>query len=141
MKRTEARKLAFELLFEHEFEFYDNMSQTLDTAAEEREIDGGDAYVKKVTLGVEEHIKELDGIIGKYAVGYKIDRISHVSRSILRLALYEILYVEDVPAGAAINEAVELAKTYEGEESGAFVNGILGEFVRKENIIKIPEEF
>ena len=131
MKRTEARKQAFELLFEHEFGVNDKIAQTVDCAVEERGLDD-DAYVRKVTFGIEERREELDEIIKKYAVGYKINRISCVSRSILRLAIYEILYVEDVPAGAAINEAVELAKKYESEDAGAFINGILGEFVRSE---------
>ena len=82
--------------------------------------------------GVHEKTDELDAYIAKYAVGWKVDRISKIAVSILRLSMYEILYMPDVPDGASINEAVEFTKRYDSKESSVFVNGILGNFVRTE---------
>ncbi len=88
-------------------------------------------YIGEVVRGIEEKQEELDGYIAKYAIGWNIDRISRLARSIMQLAMYEILYVEDVPTSAAINEAVELTRKYEDEDVVSFVNGILGSFARE----------
>ena len=80
--------------------------------------------------GIREKQEELDGYIGKYAVNWSVSRISKVARAILHVAMYECLYVQDVPVSAAINEAVELARKYEDEDVVAFVNGVLGSFAR-----------
>lgn len=88
-------------------------------------------YIGDVVRGIEEKHEELDGYISKYAIGWNIDRISRLARSIMQLAMYEILYVEDVPTSAAINEAVELTRKYEDEDVVSFVNGILGSFARE----------
>lgn len=88
-------------------------------------------YIGDVVRGIEEKHEELDGYIAKYAIGWNIDRISRLARSIMQLAMYEILYVEDVPTSAAINEAVELTRKYEDEDVVSFVNGILGSFARE----------
>lgn len=89
-------------------------------------------YIRKAVTGVYEHRDELDRIIEKYSKGWKIHRISKTAAAILRVAIYEMLYMEDVPVGAAINEAVELAKGYEEKETVSFINGILGSFARAE---------
>ena len=90
------------------------------------------AYITRLVKGVDEHAAELDGYIAKYAKGWKFSRIPLVASAIMRVAMYEILYMEDIPNGAAINEAVEIAKRYETQEVVSFVNGILGSFVRAE---------
>ena len=82
--------------------------------------------------GVYEHGAELDGYISKYAIGWSFSRISRMAAAVMRVAMYEILYMPDIPAAAAINEAVELSKHYETQETAAFINGILGAFVRGE---------
>ena len=82
--------------------------------------------------GVDEHAAELDGYIAKYAKGWSFSRIPLVASAIMRVAMYEILYMQDVPNSAAINEAVEIAKKYETPETVKFINGILGSFVRQE---------
>ena len=92
------------------------------------------AYINEVTLGVASHLEELDGFVEKYAVGWKPERISKTALAVLRVAMYEIRYVADVPAAAAINEAVELAKGYDEPETVAFINGVLGAFVRGDGI-------
>ena len=89
-------------------------------------------YIRRLVKGVDEHAAELDGYIEKYAKGWKFSRIPLVASAIMRVAMYEILYMQDIPNGAAINEAVEIAKKYETPEIVKFINGILGSFVRQE---------
>ena len=89
-------------------------------------------YITELVKGVDAHGPELDGYISKYAVGWSFDRISRMAAAVMRVAMYEILYMPEIPAGAAINEAVEGAKRYETPETAAFINGILGSFVRGE---------
>ena len=89
------------------------------------------AYIRKLVEGVGEHGYELDEYISKYAIGWNLGRISKTARAIMQLAMYECLYVHDVPVSAAINEAVELTRKYEDEDVVAFVNGILGAFARE----------
>lgn len=91
-------------------------------------------YIRQVVEGVYTHFAELDDYIARYAIGWSFQRIPRVAASIMRVAMYEILYCDDVPNSAAINEAVELSKYYEDEELTKFINGILGSFVRGEQI-------
>ena len=93
-------------------------------------------YIRSIVMGVAEHAPELDGYIAKYARGWKFSRIPLVASAIMRVATYEILYMPEIPNGAAINEAVEIAKHYETPETVKFINGILGSFVRQE----LPDE-
>ncbi len=90
------------------------------------------AYIRRLVRGVDEHGAELDGYIEKYAKGWKFSRIPLVASAIMRVAMYEVLYMPDVPNAAAINEAVEIAKKYETPETVKFINGILGSFSRQE---------
>jgi len=89
-------------------------------------------YITALVTGVCEHAAELDGYIDKYAVGWKFGRISRTASAIMKTAMYEVLYMPDIPDRAAINEAVELAKRYESPETVSFVNGLLGTFARTE---------
>lgn len=89
-------------------------------------------YIRRLVCGVEEHAAELDGYISKYAKGWSFSRIPLVASAVMRVAMYEILYMQDIPNGVAINEAVEIAKKYETPETVKFINGILGSFVREE---------
>ena len=89
-------------------------------------------YIRRLVRGVGEHGAELDGYIEKYAKGWKFSRIPLVASAIMRVAMYEVLYMPDVPNAAAINEAVEIAKKYETPETVKFINGILGSFSRQE---------
>lgn len=93
-------------------------------------------YIRKAVQGVAVHGYELDQYIEKYSKGWKFERIPLVAGAIMRLAMYEILYMPEIPNGAAINEAVEIAKKYESPEVVRFINGILGSFLRAE----LPEE-
>lgn len=93
-------------------------------------------YIKTLVLGVYEHCAELDDYISELAIGWKFSRLPRVAVAILRVAMYEMLYMPDVPHAAAINEAVEIAKGYEDKEVVSFINGILGTFQRE----KLPQE-
>ena len=89
-------------------------------------------YIRRLVSGVAEHAAELDTYIEKYAQGWRFERISLVASAIMRVAMYEILYMPDIPNGVAINEAVEIAKKNESPEVVRFMNGILGSFLREE---------
>ena len=89
-------------------------------------------YIRAIVTGVAEHAPELDGYISQYAVGWSFARIPRMASSIMRTAMYEMLYMPDIPNAAAINEAVEIAKNYEPPEVVSFLNGILGSFARAE---------
>lgn len=84
------------------------------------------AYAESICAGVREHEEALDKLIAQYAIGWTVDRMPRVDICILRVALYEMLYREDVPDSVAINEAVELAKRFGGEHSASYINGVLG---------------
>ncbi len=100
---------------------------------------GSVEYITRVVTGVEEHGAELEEIISRYSKGWRLKRIDRVAAAILRVCVYEILYLPDVPNGAAINEAVEIAKGYVDDDVVKFINGILGSFVR-ESFPAPPEE-
>lgn len=98
--------------------------------------DGELGYITTLVRGVGSHGAELDGYIAKYAKGWKFSRIDRVASAIMRVTMYEILYMPDIPNKVAINEAVEIAKKYLDEDVVKFINGILGSFVRME----LPEQ-
>lgn len=91
-------------------------------------------YISALVKGVYLHGPELDDYIARYAIGWNFSRLPRVAVAIMRVAMYEILYMQDIPNAAAINEAVELMKHYDEPEVVSFINGILGSFVRKEQI-------
>ena len=146
MVRNTAREIAIHLSYELSFtdktidELLDERltADTFSTLAEEDPIytEAPNAkqadYIRRLVKGVDEHAAELDGYIAKYAKGWSFSRIPLVASAIMRVAMYEILYMQDVPNSAAINEAVEIAKKYETPETVKFINGILGSFVRQE---------
>ena len=90
------------------------------------------AYICKLVKGISEHSYELDQYVEKYSKGWRFERIPLVAGAIMRVAMYEILYMPEIPNAAAINEAVEIAKKYETPETVKFINGILGSFSRQE---------
>jgi len=94
-----------------------------------------DAFLKRLVSGVLEHCQELDRLIEQYSKNWRLDRINMIDRNILRIALFELFYCEDIPPKVSINEAIDLGKRYGSEDSGSFINGILdriqNEVVRK----------
>lgn len=93
-------------------------------------------YIRTVVAGVGAHGAELDGYIEKYAIGWQFDRIPRVAAAIMRVAMFELLYMPEIPRRTAIFEAVKIAEKYEDKKVVAFMNGILGSFLRTE----LPEE-
>lgn len=130
MTRREARELAFTLLFEKTFT-KDSMSDILQNAGEARDIQPDD-FALNLVQGTEQHLAELDETISAFSHSWKKERISRVALSLMRLALYEMRYEDSIPVSVSINEAVELAKKYGGEEDAAFINGVLGAIARQE---------
>ena len=146
MTRTAARELAIQLCFaassagvepdelaERFFEpsYYESLSEEQELFREypdEQQM----AYIRRVTSLVGEHREEIDALIERYAKGWRVERISRTALAVLRCAVCEILYMEDIPNAAAINEAVELCKGYDEPDTVAFVNGVLGGIVRGE---------
>ena len=144
MTRANARELAAHLIYGREFtgeepeqvvavrlnrEYYPALSQENDVYAD-RPSKAQLSYIDNVVTGVSNRTEALNEIIARYSIGWDISRISRLTRCILQLAVFEILYVEDVPSGVAAAEAVRIAKKYDGDDTGAFVNGILGAFIR-----------
>ena len=146
MVRNTAREIAIHLSYELSFtdKAVDTLlnerltAETFATLAAEDEIyqESPNAkqadYIRRLVKGVDEHGAELDGYIAKYAKGWNFARIPLVASAIMRVAMYEILYMPDIPNSVSINEAVEIAKKYETPETVKFSNGILGSFVRQE---------
>ena len=147
MTRANARELAVHLIYERSFtgedpdqvisnrlnkEYYGLLS-TENQVYTERPSRAQMAYLDCVVGGVANRIDDLNAVIQKFSIGWDVSRISKLARAILQLAISEILYVEDVPTGVAISEAVRIAKLYDGDDTGAFVNGILGAYARSLN--------
>ena len=124
MTRREAREAVFSLLFETEFRADEDTAEIFAVSCEERELTPND-YIKNTYRGIQEHKAELDEKIAAHAHGWKTERLTRVSRSILRLAAYEMLYCADIPASVSLNEAIELAKKFEDEKARPFINGVL----------------
>ncbi len=129
MTRKEAREEAFILIFEKEFNPAP-LEEILECAKEARDIEPDD-YIRKVFFGVFENIELLDEAISSNLVGWSIKRISKTSLAVLRLAVYEIKFYEEIPVSVSINEAVELCKKYATKDDASFVNGILASVVRE----------
>ena len=144
MTRGNARELAVHLIYAREFtgeepasvvevrlnkEYYSKLASE-NQVYEDRPSRVQRAYIDQVVSGVANRTEELNEIIQKYSIGWDVTRISRLTRTIIQLAIFEILNVEDVPTGVAISEAVRIAKMYDGDDTGSFVNGILGTFAR-----------
>jgi len=122
LSRRKARKQAFLVLYQSDV----NVSPVEATFERWRSYRGDlDEYAVRLARGVEQGKEELDALLSEVSVGWPVHRMSAVDRTVLRLALYEMLFVEDVPPDVAVNEAVELAKGFSSEEAPAFVGGVL----------------
>ena len=144
MTRANARELALHLIYSQSFtgdepddvvslrldkEYYKKLSSE-NEVYEERPSRAQLVYIDGVVSGVANRVEELNAEIQKFSVGWDVSRISRLTRCVMQLAIYEIQNVSDVPTGVAISEAVRLAKKYDGDDTGAFVNGILGSYAR-----------
>ena len=124
-QRRAAREAVLALLFETEYHEDEAPEAILLRAAEARGIDTKDRYIRKEYFGIMENLATIDALLGRHAKGWRTDRLSRVSRAILRLGTYELVFVEKIPAPVAINEAVELAKKYDDPKARSFINGVL----------------
>ena len=146
MTRADARELAVHLIYGREFtgeepehvvsvrlqkEYYAQLAQENDIYSD-RPGKNQLNYIDTVVSGVAVRTEELNQEIAQYSIGWDVTRISRLTRAIMQLAIFETLYMDDVPVGVAVSEAVRLAKKYDGDDTGAFVNGILGAFARKQ---------
>ena len=144
MTRANARELAVHLIYGRVFtgeepeqvvstrldkEYYEKLAAENEVYSD-RPSRAQLRYIDTVVSGVANREEDLNAQISKFSIGWDISRISKLARCILQLAIFEILYVEDVPTGVAVSEAVRLAKKYDSDETGSFVNGILGSFAR-----------
>lgn len=130
MSRREIRDNAFKLVFEQLLRD-DDVNELYEIAEEVEEITVNDD-VKRIVGGTVEHSQEIDGIISGYSKSRSISRISRLNLAILRIALYEAIYDDNIPVNVAISEAVNLAKTYAYQEDISFINGVLGAFARSQ---------
>lgn len=135
-KRRQSRELALQWLYQIDIAG----TSAEETIAAEGEWVPDSAEVREfaeiLVKGVQDRIEELDNLIREFAAGWTIDRLAILDRNILRIALFEILHLPEIPHRVSINEAVDLAKNFSTVESGRFVNGILGTFVRNRKIAK-----
>ena len=144
MTRADARELAVHLIYGRDFtgeeptqvitvrlqkEYYAQLALENEVYSD-RPSKNQLRYIDTVVAGVANRAEELNDEIRKYSIGWDISRISRLTRAIMQLAIFESLYVEDIPVGVAVSEAVRLAKKYDGDDTGSFVNGILGSFAR-----------
>lgn len=132
LTRREEREQAFILLFEKSFNPETEISELYETAVE-NEIISDSAFSKTLAERVTENVGDIDAVIEKYSVKWKMNRISKVSLAVMRLAICEMKYFDDIPVGASINEAVELCKKYAAKDDYSFVNGILSSVAKEEN--------
>ncbi|MBK0418155.1 transcription antitermination factor NusB [Leucobacter sp. CSA1] len=127
--RTKARKRALDMLYQADVRderLSAIVNAEADRASGEPDRMASWLYAREIVDGVQDHREEIDELIASYAQGWTLERMPNIDRALLRLATWEILHNDEVPAAVAIDEAVELAKEYSTDDSGRFVNGVLG---------------
>ena len=129
LTRREEREQAFILLFEKSFNTESSVEELLELAKELAMFEDYEFSSKLIHTACD-NIEQIDEYISNNSKGWKINRISKVALAVIRLALAEILYIDDIPDGVTVNEAVELAKKYSTPEDASFINGLLGTVVR-----------
>lgn len=132
MSRRELREHIFKILFQVEFNSIEEMQEQSALYFDDIALNDGKekTYILEKLNSIVERIPEIDQKINEYSEGWKVDRLGKVELSVIRLAVYELLYDEDIPTGVAINEAVELAKTFGSDSAPAFINAVLGKISR-----------
>lgn len=134
MSRKTAREVTMKLVFAKMFdgECEETYQEVLDKSGiKEAPTEEDICYSQEVLKGIEEHEAEIDALIDEIAIGWRIERMPKVDLSVLRIAIYEMVYRDDIPHGVSINEAVELAKQFGGERSSAYINGMLGTLAKR----------
>ena len=137
--RHQARERALQILFQ--YDIHGKPGLWLDMFWKENEVpDEVKAFAERLVAGVLDKKKELDALIGKYAINWKISRMPVVDRNILRAGVYELLWMDDVPAKVTVNEAIELAKSFGDDDASKFVNGILDQVLTKESRLEAKRQ-
>ncbi|MBH5318061.1 transcription antitermination factor NusB [Paenibacillus sp. GSMTC-2017] len=141
MKRRLSREITVSSLYQLEMNevtaseaiemLMEELRQENEIEADPSEIGSTDEFVRELVNGVLENKQVIDGMLQQFLTGWQVDRLSRVDRQVLRLACYEMVFRDDVPPVAAINEAIEVAKHFGTEESGKFVNGVLGKLLQE----------
>lgn len=135
VSRRKSREVALQVLFQVDVggadpeEAFQRMVKEFKVPGKARD------FSRRLVFGVLEHLSTVDGIIASISRDWNLNRMANVDKNIMRLALFEILYCDDIPSSVSVNEAIELAKIYGGEESSRFVNGILGK------VVENPEDY
>jgi N utilization substance protein B len=135
MGRHEQREQLFKLLFRVEFNTPDDMPEQVKLFFQDDEIEYTEAAMEAIQskfAKVSKKLSEIDGLLNEKAEGWNIERMGKVELTVLRIAVYEILFDDDIPDTVAINEAIEIAKKYGQSASGSFVNAVLAKFVKKQ---------
>ena len=134
MSRKASREVVMKLLYQTEIQ-KDDYEWQIDYVLNSKHFDIKDIeYIKDVIWGVLKNKTEIDELIEKHAIGWKLNRISKVDLAILRVGIYEILFRNDIPYNVSVNEAVEMAKKYSTEEAGSFINGILSKIPKVQDV-------
>jgi len=128
-KRRAGRELALQTLFQIDIARA-SPAEAMVAFADGRHSEDTVEFARTLVLGTVQKQADIDSVIGKYARGWTVDRLANVDRNVLRLAIFEILYLPEIPGSVTIDEAVEMAKRYSTAESGRFINGILGNLLR-----------
>lgn len=134
MNRHLSRMVAMQTLYEWDFRDESDINEINERNIKEYENDVDDKFISFLVFGVKEKLNELDDLIVNSAPEWPLEQISLIDKSILRLAIFELLHSENVPPKVVINEAVELAKQFSGENSSKFINGVLGTIFDKLNL-------
>ena len=133
--RRKSREFALQVLYQLNISKQDPLTALTQFREHFLSDEEADAFQKRLVLGVLEHCSELDQLIERYSENWRLDRINLIERNILRMAIFELLFCEEIPPKVTINEAIDLGKRYGSEDSGSFINGILDriqhEVVRK----------
>ena len=131
MNRIKQRVQILLLTFEKSFH-EEPLDEIIEMAELVRDLET-DEFIRSSVIGIFDNIEQIDLLITEHLIGWKLNRVSKVSLAILRIAIYEMLYCDDIPVSVSINEAVELAKTYCGDEDPSYINGVLGAIAKKIN--------
>ncbi|NWG02388.1 MAG: transcription antitermination factor NusB [Syntrophaceae bacterium] len=133
--RRKSREFALQVLYQLNISKQDPLVALAQFGEHFQSVEGGDAFQRRLVLGVLEHCPELDRLIERYSENWRLDRINLIERNILRMAIFELLFCDEIPPKVTINEAIDLGKRFGSEDSGSFINGILDriqhEVVRK----------
>lgn len=135
-KRRKSRESALQVLYQWDIEQHDDQKGSAHIKEHSLVKEGKDPFLEQIIQGVLDHCQEIDHLIDRYSENWRLDRITPIDRTILRMAIFELLFCEDIPPKVTLNEAVDLGKRYGSEHSGSFINGILDRILNE--VVKEP---